>query len=241
MTQSKIAEWTEKPWNPVTGCTKISSGCHHCYAEKLATTTFQRWKNPRYINGFKVTLHEDLLDAPIHWKKPQRIFTCSMSDLFHSEIPDSYIFKVFDTMNKCSQHTFLVLTKRSRRLVEISDKIDWPDNIWMGVTVEESKCKFRVDDLRVTKAKHKFICAEPLLEDLGVIDLSGIDWVFVGGESGPMARKMEETWVIGIKDQCEAQQVMFTFKQWGGEKRKKNGSLLQGKYYHDMPQVMRVP
>jgi len=147
MTQSKIAEWTEKPWNPVTGCTKISSGCHHCYAEKLATTTFQRWKNPRYINGFKVTLHEDLLDAPIHWKKPQRIFTCSMSDLFHSEIPDSYIYKVFDTMDKCSQHTFLVLTKRSRRLVEISDKIDWPDNIWMGVTVEESKCKFRVDDL----------------------------------------------------------------------------------------------
>ena len=144
-------------------------------------------------------------------------------------------------MDKCSQHTFLVLTKRSRRLVEISDKICWPDNIWMGVTVEESKCKFRVDDLRVIKAKHTFISSEPLLEDLGDIDLSGIDWVFVGGESGPMARKMEETWVIGIKDQCEAQQVMFTFKQWGGEKRKKNGSLLQGKYYHDMPHVMRDP
>ena len=229
----------EKPWNPVTGCTKVSSGCLNCYAEKLATTTFQRWHNPRHLNGFRITLHSDLLDVPTHWKKPQRIFTCSMSDLFHPEVPESYLLRVFETMRKCLQHTFLILTKRSERLVEFSSKIDWPENIWMGVTVEEYRCRNRINDLRKTNARHKFISAEPLLTDLRVLDLSEIDWVFVGGESGPNARAMEESWVIGIRDQCEAQQVMFTFKQWGGRNRKKNGSLLQGRYYHEMPHVIR--
>jgi len=232
-----IAEWTEKPWNPVTGCSKVSSGCLNCYAEKLATTFFQRTQNPRYKNGFNVTLHHDLLNAPCAWKKPQRIFTCSMSDLFHPKIPIDFLFRVFETMKKCSQHTFIVLTKRSERLVELSSRIDWPPNIWMGVTVEDTNCKYRIDDLRIIGAKHKFISAEPLISDLGILDLNGIEWIFVGGESGNGARQMKEEWVLNIKDQCKIQNVTFTFKQWGGKNRKLNGSLLQGKYYHEMPSL----
>jgi protein gp37 len=237
--ESKIAEWTEKPWNPITGCSKVSSGCLNCYAEKLATTTFQRWKNPRYKNNFNITLHEDLLEAPFHWKKPQRVFTCSMSDLFHSDIPKDFLLQVFDTMKKCSQHTFLILTKRAERLTVLSPTIEWSENIWMGVTVEEDRFKDRIDELRTTGAKHKFISAEPLLSGLGSLNLTGIDWIFVGGESGENSRPIEEDWVLNIRDQCFDQGVMFTFKQWGGKNRKKNGSLLQGNYYHEMPPVMR--
>jgi len=238
MNEPIIAEWTEKPWNPVTGCSKVSSGCLNCYAEKLAIT-LQSWGNPRYRNGFTLTLHEDLLDAPVHWKKPQRIFTCSMSDLFHPDIPKSFLFQVFATMRRCHHHTFLILTKRSRQLAILSPEIEWPENIWMGVTVEEGRYNDRIDDLKTTGAIHKFISAEPLLSDLGPINLTGIDWIFVGGESGKNARSVQEAWIINIRDQCHDQGVMFTFKQWGGRFRKRNGSLLQGNYYHEMPPVMR--
>lgn len=234
-----IAEWTEKPWNPVTGCTKISSGCLHCYAEQLANGYLKRIGNRRYENGFKITLHEDLLDEPLKWKKPQRVFTCSMSDLFHPEIPDDYIFRVFDTIRRASWHTFLVLTKRADRLEDIADRIEWTENIWMGVTVEEERYTGRIRILQGTPARNKFICAEPLLSSLGELNLGNIDWIFVGGESGKEARPVEESWVTGIRDQCNAQGVTFTFKQWGGTNRRKNGSLLQGQYYHQMPMVMR--
>jgi protein gp37 len=233
-----IAEWTEKPWNPVTGCTKVSSGCANCYAEKQAEW-LHRMRNPRYKNVFDITLHEDIIEEPLNWKKPQRIFTCSMSDLFHEAIPVDMILRVFDTMRKSSHHTFIVLTKRARKLAELSPQIDWVDNIWMGVTVEEASCKHRIDHLRTTGASHKFVCGEPLLGDLGKLDLTGFDWVVLGGESGPKARPMKEEWAIKVRDQCQEQNVMFTFKQWGGVKRKENGSLLQGNYYHEMPRVMR--
>jgi protein gp37 len=238
MDEPKIVEWTEKPWNPITGCTKISLGCANCYAETLSIW-FKETSKPKYINGFELTLHKDDLEIPLHWRKPRRIFTCSMSDLFHQSIPVDFLLRVFDTMNKCSQHTFLVLTKRSSRVAELSSKIKWTDNIWMGITLEDERYKNRIDDLRKTGAKHKFISAEPLLSDLGDLDLKGIDWIFVGGESGDNARPIEEAWVLGIKDQCKKNNVMFTFKQWGGKYRKEKGSLLQGEYYHEMPQVMR--
>ena len=238
ITESKIAEWTEKPWNPVTGCSKVSSGCLNCYAETQA-----KWlhgmNNPKYRNTFEVTLHEDLIELPLSWRNPQRVFTCSMSDLFHERVPLEFILRVFDTMRRSSQHTFLVLTKRSRRLAELSSQIEWTDNIWMGVTLEEERFNHRIDDLRSTGAIRRFISAEPLLENLGVLNLSGIDWIFVGGESGDNARPIEESWILNIRDQCREQGVMFTFKQWGGKNRKKNGSLLEGNYYHDMPPVMR--
>ncbi|HPR74308.1 MAG TPA: phage Gp37/Gp68 family protein [Bacteroidales bacterium] len=234
-----IAEWTEKPWNPVTGCTKISSGCQNCYAEQLANGFLKRMRNVRYQNGFNVTLQEDLLDEPLKWKKPQRIFTCSMSDLFHADIPDEYILRVFDTMRRASQHTFLVLTKRANRLEAIAKLIEWADNIWMGVTVEEERYADRIRMLQGTPARHKFVCAEPLLSSLGELNLTDIEWIFVGGESGPGARPMEESWVLELRDQCSAQGVTFTFKQWGGVRRRKNGSLLQGQHYHEMPPVMR--
>lgn len=234
-----IAEWTQKPWNPVTGCTKVSSGCLNCYAEKLATTTFQSTKSPKYKNGFNLTLHHDLLNAPYSWEMPLRVFTCSMSDLFHPDVPNDFLFRVFDTMRRCSQHTFMVLTKRSKRLSALSPEIEWTSNIWMGVTVEESRFKDRIEDLKASGARLKFISAEPLISDLGILDLAGIDWVFVGGESGNTTRYMKEEWVLKIRDQCEEQNVMFTFKQWGGRHRKTRGSLLQGKHYHEMPPVIK--
>lgn len=236
--EQKIVEWTEQPWNPVTGCTKISSGCLNCYAEKTVDW-LQRMRNPRYINGFQVTLHEDLLKEPLQWKRPKRIFIGSMSDIFHNEIPKEYVLQAFATMNSCKQHTFIVLTKRAENMLVISDEIKWTENIWLGVTVEEAKYKNRIDLLRQTGAKRKFVCAEPLIGDLGVVDLTDIDWMVVGGESGPNCRPIEEDWVIGLKDQTLNQKVMFTFKQWGGKYRKRNGSLLQGQYYHDLPEVMR--
>lgn len=238
MTESKIVEWTEQPWNPVTGCTKISSGCAHCYAEKTAKW-LQRIKNPRYKNGFDLTLHEDLLEQPMHWRKPRRIFIGSMSDIFHGDIPEYFVLKAFETMNKCPQHTFIVLTKRADNMENLSAKIEWTDNIWLGVTVEEAKYSDRIDNLKNTTANKKFVCAEPLLGDLGKLDLTDIDWLVIGGESGKNARPMEEEWIVNLRDQCIDQNVMFTFKQWGGEKRKENGSLLQGQYHHDLPEVMR--
>lgn len=234
----KIVEWTEQPWNPITGCTKISSGCINCYAEKSAAW-LQRIGNRRYTNGFNLTLHEDLLELPLRWRKPRRVFIGSMSDIFHHDIPNEFILRAFETMNQCPQHTFIVLTKRADKMEELATEINWTKNIWLGVTVEEAKYKERIESLRNTGAHRKFVCAEPLIGDLGKVDLASMDWLVIGGESGPNCRPMEEDWVISLRDQCHAQDVMFTFKQWGGKKRKENGSLLQGEYHHGLPEVMR--
>lgn len=227
-------EWTECSWNPVTGCTKISAGCQNCYAERLSKRLVAM-HNPRYANGFNVTVHYDLIDAPKKWKTPRKIFVNSMSDLFHEQIPKEVILDIFNTMNECPQHQFQVLTKRPERLVELNDMINWTDNIWMGVTVEKSEYKSRIDLLRNCNAKIKFISAEPLIDDLGDIDLTNIDWIIVGGESGPGARKMEKDWVLNIKDIAEQSNTAFFFKQWGGTNKKKNGRELDGKFYNEYP------
>ena len=235
MKEMKTVEWTERSWNPVTGCNKISSGCANCYAKAAAEGYLKRWKNPRYTNGFNLTLHEDLVELPVSWKKPKQIFPCSMSDIFHEGIPREFILKLFETMNRCPHHTFIILTKRADHLLELTPSIIWSDNIWLGVTVEEARYAERVESLKLTAAVNKFICAEPLLSDVGELDLTGIDWLVVGGESGKDSRPCKEEWVENLRDQCEAQQVPITFKQWGGRYRKRNGSLLHGQYYHDMP------
>lgn len=236
--EPRIVEWTEQPWNPITGCTKISAGCANCYAEKTALW-LKRMGNPRYVNGFNITLHEDLLHEPKNWKKPRRIFIGSMSDIFHDEIPNDFILKAFETMNACPQHTFIVLTKRADKMETLAPEINWTENIWLGVTVEDAKNKGRIENLLNTGAQRKFVCAEPLIGDLGEVNLTGIDWLVIGGESGPDCRPIREEWVTNLRDQCLDQGVMFTFKQWGGVKRKENGSLLQGEYHHDLPAVMR--
>ena len=233
-TMSKI-EWTEVTWNPVTGCDKVSTGCKRCYAERLAKR-LKAMNNPRYLNEFKVTIHEDLVESPLAWKKSRRIFVNSMSDLFHPGVPLSFINRLFDTMHKAEWHQFQILTKRSERLLELSSSLDWPPNVWMGVSVERQDYTFRIDDLRNTGAAIKFLSLEPLLGPLTELDLDGIDWAIVGGESGPGARPIDEQWVLEIKEQCQASGVPFFFKQWGGTNKKKAGRLLQGRTWDDLPQ-----
>ena len=233
MAISKI-EWTESTWNPVTGCTKISSGCKNCYAERMAVR-LQKMGNKNYRNGFEVTTHEHVLEYPLKWKRPQTIFVNSMSDLFHEEIPDDFIFRVFKVMEKTHWHRFQILTKRSERLKELSLSLNWPNNIWVGVSVENSDVRYRIDDLRQVPAAIRFLSIEPLIGPIGSVSLSNIDWVIVGGESGPKARPMLEEWVINIKDQCKSQGVPFFFKQWGGVNKKKTGRLLHGKTWDEMP------
>lgn len=232
---SKI-EWTEATWNPVTGCTKISKGCQNCYAATLAKR-LKAMGNKRYLNEFEVTVHEDLIDKPLEWKKSKMIFVNSMSDLFHEEVKDETILKIFDTMNKAYWHTFQVLTKRPERLVELSSRINWTDNIWMGVTVEENDYIERCDLLKQTGAHIKFVSAEPLLGNLSNLNLNGIDWLIVGGESGPGARKMEESWVLCLKEMASKSGTAFFFKQWGGVNKKKTGKLLQGKVVQQYPRM----
>ena len=231
--KSKI-EWTESTWNPITGCDKISAGCENCYAFRLAQR-LQKMGNAKYINGFKLTLHDSCLNDPYSWKKPMLIFVNSMSDLLHKDVPLDYIQKIFDVMNSNPHHVFQVLTKRADRLEEISTQVNWSENIWLGVTVENDICKSRIKYLRRMPAKIKFISFEPLLSDVGVLDLSGIDWTIVGGESGWKARPMQEEWVINIKEQCEQQNVLFYFKQWGGVNKKKTGRILLERTWDDMP------
>jgi len=233
MALSKI-EWTESTWNPVTGCTKISEGCKNCYAERMAKR-LQAMGQPNYKNGFKVTLHEHVLDYPLHWKKPQVIFVNSMSDLFHEDVPESFIFKVFDIMEKAYWHQFQILTKRSKRLRELAPRLSWPKNVWMGVSVENEKAVFRIDDLRNISASIKFLSLEPLIGPIENIDLTKINWVIVGGESGPGARPMKKEWVIKIKTKCLEQRVPFFFKQWGGTNKRKTGRLLEGRTWDEMP------
>ena len=231
--KSKI-EWTENTWNPITGCTQISEGCENCYALRMASR-LQNMGNAKYVNGFRLTLHEDCLNEPFSWKKPARIFVNSMSDLFHADVPVEYVQRVFTVMNANPQHTFQVLTKRADRFSEIVPLVEWTSNIWLGVTVENSKRKSRINALRLTPAKVKFVSFEPLLNDVGVIDFSQIDWVIVGGESGWHARPMEQDWVINIKDQCEQQNVLFYFKQWGGVRKKQTGRILMDRTWDAIP------
>ena len=230
-------EWTESTWNPVTGCTKISPGCAHCYAERIALR-LKAMGQPNYVNGFQVTLHENALDLPLHWKKPQIVFVNSMSDLFHEDVPLSFIKRVFSIMKKASWHKFQVLTKRAERLAQIAPKLPWPENIWMGVSVESSDFVHRIDSLRKVNASIRFISLEPLLGPLPNLNLSGINWIIVGGESGPNARPMKTEWIDDILLQCKQNNVPFFFKQWGGRNKKKSGRLLDGKIYSEMPPIV---
>ena len=234
MAQNSSIEWTEATWNPVTGCTYISDGCENCYARRMAKR-LHAMGNKRYLNGFDVTLHDDLLAMPLKWRTPKIIFVNSMSDLFHEQIPLEFISRVFDTIRKAKQHTFQALTKRAERLEAVSNKIDWPDNLWMGVTVESGKYVHRIDRLRNVPAAVKFLSVEPMIGPVGKIDLSGIDWVIVGGESGPKAREMKKEWVDQVKDQCIEKEVPFFFKQWGGTNKKKAGRLLDGQTWDQFP------
>jgi protein gp37 len=232
-------EWTEATWNPVTGCTKISEGCRFCYAHRMAKR-LHAMNNPRYRNGFDVTLHHDLVEAPLKWKKPRTIFVNSMSDLFHKEVPLDFIQDTFKTMEKASWHTFQILTKRADRLLELSSELPWPTNVWQGVSVEDENVVERIDYLRQTPAKIRFLSIEPLIGPLNNLNLEGIHWVIVGGESGPGARPMEADWVRSIRDQCKEQNVAFFFKQWGGVQKHRYGRELDDKTYDELPEVQMV-
>lgn len=241
MSTSKI-EWTDASWNPVTGCTKISAGCQHCYAEMMARR-LKSMRVDKYQNGFQVTLHEDCLEEPMMWKKSKTIFVCSMSDLFHKDVPFEFIDKVFSIITRTPQHRYQILTKRADRMAEYFTTRSVPVNAWLGVTVDVQMSKPRIDALRgIPNAPIRFLSCEPLLEDLGQLNLDGIDWIIVGGESGRQARPMKEEWVINIKDQVETAGKSFFFKQWGtwgsdGIKRSKhrNGKTLQGSICQTMP------
>ena len=231
--KSKI-EWTEATWNPCTGCTKISPGCQNCYAERLSMR-LKRMGNRKYKNGFKLTIHEDALDIPLQWKKPSKIFVNSMSDLFHKKVPKKFILKVFDVMNRANWHQYQILTKRPERILELDDSLPWGMHTWMGTTVENNDYVHRIDALRETSAQVKFLSLEPFLGPMPDLDLEGIDWVIVGGESGPKSRPINKDWIIDIRDQCMEQKIPFFFKQWGGFNKKKNGRILDGKIYNEYP------
>ena len=233
-------EWTESTWNPVTGCTKISPGCKHCYAERMANR-LHAMGQPNYERGFKVSLQDRMLELPLTWRKPQTVFVNSMSDLFHREVPDVFIRRVFDVMSRASWHTFQVLTKRAERMEGLGRDLKWLDNVWAGVSVETRKYLGRIDYLRRVPARVRFISFEPLLQRLGEIDFTGIDWVIVGGESGPSARPMDPAWVVEIREQCLAAGVRFFFKQWGGTNKKKAGRLLNGRTWEGVPATVVAP
>ncbi len=234
-TQTKI-EWTELTWNPVTGCTKLSAGCMNCYAERMARR-LKAMGMDRYRNGFELTMHEDLIAAPLKWKKPSWVFVNSMSDLFHKDVPFDFIQHIFETMGNCPQHTFQVLTKRSERLAELSPKLKWPENVWMGVTVENREAAHRLSDLRQVPARVRFVSFEPLLGPIKDISLESIHWAIVGGESGPKCRPVREDWVRMLLSVCREYGVAFFFKQWGGTNKKRSGRLLDGRTYDEVPVV----
>ena len=245
--ESKI-EWTESTWNPVRGCARVSEGCRFCYAERIAQRfagkglayeglATQTKTGPRWTNRIKRVPH--LLEQPLKWRKPKLIFVNSMSDLFHEAVSPQYIRQIFDVMKRSDWHHFQVLTKRAERLKELSLEIDWPKNVWMGVSVENQDYISRIDHLRKTNAKVKFLSLEPLLGPLPDLNLRGIDWVIVGGESGPGARPMEKDWVLQIRDNCKTSGVPFFFKQWGGVHKKRAGRELQGRTWDELPKAMR--
>jgi len=236
MSQNSGIEWTETTWNPVTGCTKISPGCKNCYAERMALR-LQAMGQPNYRSGFTVTLHERMLPLPLMWRKSRMIFVNSMSDLFHKDVPTEFIEKTFAVMRKASWHTFQILTKRSDRLQEIEEKINIPKNVWLGVSVECEDYLYRIGDLRAVNSSVKFLSLEPLIGPLPGLDLDNINWVIVGGESGPGARPMQEDWVTDIRDICLASNVPFFFKQWGGVFKKRAGRVLEGRTWDQMPEL----
>ena len=233
MKTTKI-EWTEVTWNPTTGCTKISTGCKNCYAEKMALR-LKSMGIAKYKNGFEVALHPELLKEPYKWNTSRMVFVNSMSDLFHEDIPFSFIEKVFKVMNDNLEHTFQILTKRAELLYHYSNRLKWTPNIRVGVTVESAEYLERIDFLREVPAAIRFLSLEPLLSPLKQMNLENIDWVIVGGESGPNARHIEKEWVLDIQKQCEKKKIAFFFKQWGGINKKKQGRILEGKIYDEMP------
>jgi protein gp37 len=241
-------EWTEATWNPTTGCDRTSSGCDNCYALTLArrlqamgVERYQHDGDPRTSGpGFQLTMHADLLDAPRRWRRPRTVFVNSMSDLFHKDVPEPFIASVFEVIRETPRHTYQVLTKRSHRLHELAARLEWPTNLWMGVSVETASYRFRIDHLRQVPAAVRFVSAEPLLGPLGQVDLAGIDWVIAGGESGPRARPLEPAWGRELRDQCVESGVRFFFKQWGGRTPKAGGRELDGKTWDDMPERVMV-
>jgi protein gp37 len=237
-TASKI-EWTETTWNPVTGCTKISEGCRNCYAERLSGRLKLMGLN-HYVNGFNLTTHEDSLEQPLKWKRPQMIFVNSMSDLFHENVPLEFIQRVFQVMAECPQHTFQVLTKRSERLRELASFLPWPRNIWMGVSVENAAVVYRIRDLQQVSAAIRFISFEPLIGPIDNFPAEGIGWAIVGGESGPHARQLNPEWVEPIFETCRDFNIPFFFKQWGGTNKKKTGRLLHGQIYDERPELHTI-
>jgi len=236
MAQDSAIEWTDATWNPVTGCTKISPGCKNCYAHRMARR-LHAMGQARYRNNFAVTLHPDLLEQPMRWSQPRKIFVTSMSDLFHTDVPLEFIRAVFEVMGKADWHTFQILTKRSERLVELAGQLPWHDNIWMGVSVENADYTYRIEHLRKVPAAIRFLSVEPLLGPIPRLPLQGIHWVIVGGESGPGARVMAPQWVRKIRDRCIAQGVPFFFKQWGGTRKKLTGRELDGRTWDEMPEI----
>jgi len=236
MAARSAIEWTETTWNPVTGCDKVSPGCRYCYAERMAKR-LKAMGQANYVNGFKLTMHPHMLSYPLYWQKPLTIFVNSMSDLFHEKVPHGYIGEVFDVMRRTPRHRYQVLTKRAERILEMDASLFWPQNVWMGVTVENADYQHRIDHLRECGARIKFLSLEPLLGPLPNLDLSGIDWVIVGGESGPGARPMKPEWALEIRNQCTKAGVPFFFKQWGGVFKKRAGRLLEGRVWDEMPQT----
>ncbi|WP_143961233.1 DUF5131 family protein [Litoribacter populi] len=236
MAKSSI-EWTELTWNPTTGCSKISAGCKFCYAE-IMSKRLQAMRVDKYKDGFKkVRTHDDSLATPYSWKKPKVVFVNSMSDLFHVDVPLEFIKKVFKVINDNPQHVFQVLTKRADVLLQYHQELKWTHNIWMGVSVEDERVTDRIDLLRQTGARVKFLSCEPLIGPLPDLNLSGIDWVIVGGESGHKPRPMDADWVLDIQEQCDRAGVAFFFKQWGGKNKKKAGRELNGRTYDEMPEM----
>jgi len=234
MATSSHIEWTEATWNPVTGCDKISPGCAHCYAERMAKR-LQAMGQSNYRNGFTLTVQDHMLDAPLRWRRPRRIFVNSMSDLFHRDVPVDFILRAFEIMRRADWHEYQILTKRSERLLELDPELPWAPHIWMGVSVENRRFTHRIDHLRRTAAATRFLSLEPLLGPLPALDLTGIHWVIAGGESGPHARPADPAWVADVRDQCCAAGVPFFFKQWGGVFKKRTGRELEGRTWDEMP------
>jgi len=234
MASNSAIEWTDATWNPTTGCTKVSPGCTHCYAERLSYR-LKAMGRANYANGFQITTHQSSLELPLKWKRPRHIFVNSMSDLFHEGIPDEFILAVFDTMTRASGHQFQVLTKRSERLRVLDPLLPWSPNIWMGVSVESADYGYRLDHLRQTRAAVKFVSFEPLIGPVENVRLTGLNWVIVGGESGPGARPMEKAWVMDVLTKCQSAGTPFFFKQWGGPVRKKAGREIDGRTWNQMP------
>lgn len=234
-------EWTDATWNPTTGCSKVSPGCKNCYAERLASR-LNKMGNPKFVNGFNFTIHKNSIILPLKWKKPRKIFVNSMSDLFHEKMDIPFLFECFDVMRSANWHIFQVLTKRPERMLKFVEEYGAiPNNVWLGTSVELKSLAYRIDILRNINVKVKFISFEPLLGPLGKLDLDGISWVIVGGESGPKARKVKPDWVRDIRDQAKEQNVSFFFKQWGGKTPKSNGIVLDGRVWDEFPKIVDPP